>query len=227
MIAEAKWKPQEKRVGTAVVHLDRGQLAHSTRFMCDVWKWSHSKARRFLERLENRHMIERKTDTGVSVVTICKYSEYQISTERTGTAPAQQPAQHRHSTGTNYNKGNKDNKGKEEDTNVSMPFDTFWKIWPKKVAKENARKAWAKLSKPDQQSAYDAVLNGWFDRWQAINPRLNPIHPATFINSKRWQDDQQEGLRTINGGQNEKPASKSAKRMEAFIAGARGTYGAS
>jgi hypothetical protein len=121
MIAEAKWKPQEKRVGSAVVQLDRGQLAHSTRFLSDAWKWSHSKVRRFLERLENRHMIQRATDTGLSVITICKYNEYQLSPDQSGTASARDAAQQRHSSGTNLNKGNKGNKGEEDrDTNVSL-----------------------------------------------------------------------------------------------------------
>jgi len=121
MIAEAKWKPQEKRVDKVVVKLERGQLAHSTRFLAGAWRWSHAKVRRFLERLENRHMIRRESGTGVSVITICKYNEYQLSPEASGTVTAQQPAQQRHSSGTNLNKDNKGNKDiKERETNVSL-----------------------------------------------------------------------------------------------------------
>jgi hypothetical protein len=140
MIAEARWKPQEKRVGSAVVALERGQLAHSTRFLSEAWKWSHAKVRRFLERLENRHMIRRETGTGVSVITICKYNEYQLSPDHTGTATAQQPAQRRHSSGTNLNKGNKVNntEAKASDgqaVGLPLPDDQFAdEIWNRGVA---------------------------------------------------------------------------------------------
>ena len=108
MISEASWKPRTKRVGDYIVDLGRGQLAHSTRFMAETWKWTHSKARRYLERLEKLKLISRETGTGVSVVTICNYDIYQNKPQATGTGPAQD----RHRTGTNENKG--EIRGKEE-----------------------------------------------------------------------------------------------------------------
>ena len=89
MISEASWKPRTKRVGDYIVDLGRGQLAHSTRFMAETWKWTHSKARRYLERLEKLKLISRETGTGVSVVTICNYDIYQNKPQATGTGPAQ------------------------------------------------------------------------------------------------------------------------------------------
>lgn len=116
MIAEARWMEGEKRVGKVIVRLGRGQLAHSTRFLSECWKWSHSKVRRFLERLQNRNMIELSSDTGVTVISITKYDTYQKSPQPSGTEAKREAAQNRHSSGTNDNKGNKVNK---EDTNVS------------------------------------------------------------------------------------------------------------
>jgi hypothetical protein len=120
LVSEAAWKPRRKRVGKVVVDLDRGQLAHSTRFLSDAWDWSHSKVRRFLERLENRHMIERHTDTGVSVIYITNYEAYQWSQKPSGTVTARKAAQQRHSSGTNENKGNKGNKEKEVEPKGSL-----------------------------------------------------------------------------------------------------------
>ena len=101
MIAEASWKARARRVGDYVVSLERGQLAHSTRFMAETFGWTHSKARRFLDRLERLGMIERKTGTGVSVITICNYDKYQSQAQASGTGPAQV----RHTSGTNEKKG--------------------------------------------------------------------------------------------------------------------------
>lgn len=95
-----------------------------------------------------------------------------------------------------------------DDTNVSsrrsdkdQGFDDFWEIWPSKKNKQNARKAWRKLSIDDKRSAYSAVRAGWFDQWQAASPDANPIHASTFLNSRRWEDQASAPkLRPIEGG---------------------------
>jgi len=77
LISEASWKPRVKRVGSAAIELMRGQLAHSIRFIAEAWRWPKSNVARFLGSLKTESMIDTKTVHGVSVVTICKYDEYQ------------------------------------------------------------------------------------------------------------------------------------------------------
>jgi len=77
LISEASWKPRVKRVGSAAIELMRGQLAHSIRFIAEAWGWPKSNVARFLGLLKSETMIDTKTVHGVSVVTICKYDEYQ------------------------------------------------------------------------------------------------------------------------------------------------------
>ena len=68
------------------------------------------------------------------------------------------------------------------------PFVAFWAIWPHKVGKAAAEKAWRKL-KPDCRRAVLVSADGWFDRWRANNPTASPIHASTFLNQRRWEDD--------------------------------------
>lgn len=78
LIAEASWKARTRRVGRVVVDLKRGQLAASVRFMADKWKWPNKdKVARFLERLRDCDMIATVAATGITVITICNYDEYQ------------------------------------------------------------------------------------------------------------------------------------------------------
>lgn len=77
MVSEAEWQPRKRKRGGVVVSLKRGQLAHSLRFMAAAWKWSEVKVRRFLAALKSDAMIDAQTDAGVTLVTICKYNEYQ------------------------------------------------------------------------------------------------------------------------------------------------------
>ena len=105
LVMEASWKPREKRVGSAVVNLERGQLAASIRFMAEAWNWQKSTVDRFLKRLENRDMIGTASGTGLTIVTIRKYNEYQNAPKESGTPKKEKAGQQRDSSGTNENKG--------------------------------------------------------------------------------------------------------------------------
>lgn len=113
LIAEASWRPRTKRIGTKEIELSRGQVAASTRFLAAAWEWSEPKVRRYLDMLENRRMITRVTDAGVTVITICKYDDYQSKPRDDDAAPTQQPTQDRRTADANENKG--EIKVKEEE----------------------------------------------------------------------------------------------------------------
>ena len=120
MVMEASWKPRERRVGSITVQLERGQLATSVRFMADAWKWQKSTVDRFLKRLKNRDMIGTESGTGVNIITICKYNEYQSDPSGSGTGKKSKAGQQRDSSGTNENKGViRGEYTEEEDTDVS------------------------------------------------------------------------------------------------------------
>jgi post-segregation antitoxin (ccd killing protein) len=71
------------------------------------------------------------------------------------------------------------------------PFDDFWTAYPKKKAKEAAKKAWVKL-KPDEalgKTIIQAVLESAKTQdWKKENGKYIP-YPATYLNGKRWEDE--------------------------------------
>lgn len=77
LLSEAEWKPQRRMVSGQIVELSRGQLSHSVRFMAEAWGWSKSAVDRFLGRLKTETMIGTESGTGILVITICKYNDYQ------------------------------------------------------------------------------------------------------------------------------------------------------
>ena len=105
MIAEASWKDRVKRVGCAEISLKRGQLAASTRFLAKAWGWSEPRVRRYFDMLENRRMISRVTDAGVTVITICKYDDYQSAPRVGDAASTHRATQNRRTTDANDKKG--------------------------------------------------------------------------------------------------------------------------
>lgn len=70
-------------------------------------------------------------------------------------------------------------------------FDRFWDAYPKRRAKADARKAWAKLRPaPD---LVEAILEAL--AWQSLQPdwlkddRQFVPYPATWLRGERWEDE--------------------------------------
>ena len=89
IVMQARWKGGAVRAGDFVVALDRGQLAASVRFMAQAWGWTPARVQRFAERLKKMEMIATKTDTGVTVLTVCNYEKFQTTPQGTDTGPIQ------------------------------------------------------------------------------------------------------------------------------------------
>jgi DNA-binding transcriptional MocR family regulator len=79
LISEAAWKPRRRSIDGRMVPLGRGQLVASVRHMARIWGWDKARVERFLGRLKTEAMIKTSTDTGITVITICNYEEYQFS----------------------------------------------------------------------------------------------------------------------------------------------------
>jgi hypothetical protein len=79
LIMAAAFKPHSRRVGSAIVKLKRGELAHSLRFMARKWKWPLTRVHRFVGRLRNLDMIRVGTPSThqPAHLTICNYEDYQ------------------------------------------------------------------------------------------------------------------------------------------------------
>lgn len=80
---------------------------------------------------------------------------------------------------------------KEKAASLDRAFDKFWAVYPRHTAKQDAKKAFMKVS-PD-----DSLLNIMLtaiqrqkqtDQWS--DPRYIP-HPATWLNGRRWEDEPQ------------------------------------
>ena len=83
----------------------------------------------------------------------------------------------------------KENKIKENNTDIR--FARLWAIYPRHVAKPNARKAFDKLSPDDVllETMIRAVeQQKQSDQWSRDNGQYIP-HPATWINQRRWDDE--------------------------------------
>ena len=70
-------------------------------------------------------------------------------------------------------------------------FDLFWAAYPRKQAKGDARRAWAKLRpSADLTDRMIEAINAQklSPRWQEEGGKYIP-HPATWLNGERWEDE--------------------------------------
>lgn len=92
LIAQAAWKPDGKRFGAGIIHVERGQTALTLRQFAKQLRMSHSSVVYILKCLEDDGMIEKKilrtsrrTRIGikeslrVTVITICNYNKFQTA----------------------------------------------------------------------------------------------------------------------------------------------------
>jgi len=68
-------------------------------------------------------------------------------------------------------------------------FDEFWSLYPRKVNKAVARKAWAKLSAEQQLMAAKAI-SAHCEYWKSKETELEFVpHASSWLNAERWEDE--------------------------------------
>lgn len=67
-------------------------------------------------------------------------------------------------------------------------FEAFWTLYPRRVAKRDAEKAWAKLTSGERGDALVALVK-WRRVWLARGDMQFVPHPATWLNGARWEDE--------------------------------------
>lgn len=166
LIMECRYEAGTVNNGGRKMVLEPGQLLGAISWLAKRWNWSPQTVRTFLDKLENDGMIERRSPVEkdennkhngkqANVVTICNYSNYQI-TASDEAQPQQQAAnkqltskQQASNNNTKDNKETKEQGNKKENPqtpkgdllNIDIPKPTF-----KSVARE-AFVQWQEFSK--------------------------------------------------------------------------------
>ena len=70
-----------------------------------------------------------------------------------------------------------------------MSFEQFWSLYPRKIAKGAALKAWTRLTPMEQQQALEALPNH-VKYWELKQTEKEYIcHASTWLNQWRWMDE--------------------------------------
>lgn len=76
----------------------------------------------------------------------------------------------------------------KETGELSAPdFADFWCLYPRRVAKKDALKAWSRM-KPEQQLAAIVACAAWRKVWAGKDLDYLP-YPASWLRGERWEDE--------------------------------------
>ena len=110
-----------------------------------------------------------------------------IAANRGNLRPESNPIQSNPNPNTNPNPNPNPNPPTDTDAN----FDRFWASYPKRVARQDAMKAWKKIN-PDTELVEMIIdkLEKWkaSDEWNREGGQYVP-HAATWLNGRRWDDE--------------------------------------
>jgi len=75
----------------------------------------------------------------------------------------------------------------EKPQQEAVTFDDFWLLFPRRVARKGALKAWSRLSADERMAAITALVD-WRRVWAMRELQYVP-HAATWLNGERWTDE--------------------------------------
>lgn len=227
LVMEASWKERVKRVGNVTVTLERGQLAASVRFMAEAWQWEKSTVDRFLQRLKKRDMIGTDSGTGVNVITVCNYNEYQGDESASGTPNKPK----RDSSGTAAGQTRTPEVIPDvipnTDANASgaivRQFEAFWNAYPHRDGKRGRKLAEAKYRAAVKRGVSEQTIIDGAKRAHA-DPRVKAGYardPTTWLNQAGWDDEIAPTVTPFRGGYTPEEQQSRQAAFEAMVAKAR------
>lgn len=162
------------------VKAQRGELLYSLEHYSRDWRWDKSKVRRYIKKLKKRHMIDTKSDSKTTHLTILNYCTYQDDRHESDTKPTRKPTPKRHSsdTQTTPTKELKNDKALEEEKDMHSFWDYFLLKTKKaflltKTKKDMIRDRFKDFSLDDLKRAADNFVE---DDWEGRAQHLDLIY---------------------------------------------------
>jgi hypothetical protein len=196
-LMKASHKEYDLIVGCQQVHLMPGDFIFGLNRASEELEMSVRSIRTILDFLKNSKNMTIKTTNKFSVISIVNWDTYQGEDSKNDKQNDKPPTNHRQTTDNKQEcKELKNVKNKE----YSADFLIFYSAYPRRIAKDEAYKAWNKRngSRPEIDVLLSAIKNQ--SEWRNnANGEFRPEwkHPATWLNQGCWDDEvtkQEDGI---------------------------------
>lgn len=182
LISQACYAQHRVRYKSKMIELKRGEVPTSYRKLQEQFKWGAGKVASFLKLLKNEQMIGTQTGTGFLIITICNYSEYQDSREKSGTLTEAEMERKRNASGTQTERTEiKENKIKERDRGYQSYVDAYNEVAKKRGLPPCRKLSSARLAKLKARLKYG--------EWDVALQKLDQSVFCHGKNDRGWRAD--------------------------------------
>lgn len=176
---EARWQG---------IEVKRGQLITSLKSLSEKTGLSISQVKLTIDKLKRTNEITNESHSNYRLITLKNYDRYQENNKQPDkrTTNEQQTDDKR---ATTIGEGKRLDIKKERRNTYDENFEKFWNLYPNKVAKQVAFRAWGNLSLSNREVALMALpAHIESPQWQKDGGQFIP-HPATWLNQSRYLDE--------------------------------------
>jgi DNA-binding transcriptional MocR family regulator len=167
--------------------LREGQLLTGLKKLSEKTGIAQATVYRILKYLENEKQIEQQKTTKYTVITILNWGRYQGSEKQN-----EKQMKNKWKTDEKQMKTyNNDNNNNNEDKIYICSFESFWRVYPKRVAKKKANDIYNRIatSKKIEECIMQGLQN-YIKKWRSEKTDVQYIpNPTTWLNQKRWEDE--------------------------------------
>ena len=180
-------------IGEKIITCKRGESCNSMTTWAKRWGWTRSKTRRFLSRLKSESMVDFKTDSKTTYLTVCNYNtyqngrtsnEHQMNIKRTSN-------EHQMNTNKELIKNNKELKEYKSDfIFLQKRWEMVVTLYPNLNDIQSAIKVWNQL-KPSEQLAME-IIEAIKTQKESGQLQFNKYCPLlkNWLGNERWKDQQ-------------------------------------
>lgn len=188
LIQSTRFEADTEIINNKFIEVQRGENAVSIRFLCKRWGWGNTKVSNFLKHLEKSGMIRRQTRQGESVLTLCKYSDYN-DVQYADKTPTTTPTRQRRDTGTTNIKKEKNLRTKEERREENKQI-AFFKCSPSDFHLDEFKNFlgyWFESGEKDKKLRFEKQRSfDWSRRWN-----------TWLKNLKKWEKEKNSAKKEI------------------------------
>lgn len=143
-----------------------------------IYKWMQKFASSEFE------MISIDSNNQYSIITICKWEEYQLLEYDEVTTKEQPSNSYRATIEQPCNTYKKDQKVYNE-KKINITFESFWNLYDIKVDRQKCETKWIKLTDEERTTCIEKI-----PEYISSNPdKKFRRHPATYLNNKAWNNE--------------------------------------
>lgn len=215
MLARHKKQPELYYIRGNEVWVNYGEIARAESTLCERWKWSRSKLRKFIKNLEKEQQIKIIKTPCINKIAIVNYEKYQdVIQQKDDRKTAERRQKDLNNNVNNENNVNNDSiitKQVSYNTINKSDFKTFWNLYPRKINEIHAERLFNKVIQT-KQATINQLLEGAIAYKEAMEESKTEerfiMSPDKWLERSCW----------CNSVENYKPKTEFEKMMEQFIA---------